>query len=173
MTSLGDGLLASHHPFRPLYAQETLWSGNQHGHPDYSDDELRKNAYVILFSGAALNFSDNGGPRVEDIGNSSSGFSGTLELDDRRQWRHDIVKRVWDFVETIPDWWTMRPRQDLVRAGRCLACEGERYLMGTFRDVTERKLMEAAGVPVVPGTTEPIDSADEALEIMARAAAAP
>ena len=125
---LGDGLLASHHPFRPLYAQETLWSGNQHGHPDYSDDELRKNAYTICMSAAALNFSDNGGPRVEEIGNSSSGFSGTLELADRRQWRHDIVKRVWDFFETIP-FWTMRPRQDLVSAGRCLAAEGERYLV--------------------------------------------
>jgi hypothetical protein len=125
---LGDVLLANHHPFRPLYAQETLWSGNQHGHPDYGDDELRKNAYTICMSAAALNFSDNGGPRVEDIGNSSSGFSGTLELDDRRQWRHDIVKAVWDFLETIP-FWTMRPRQDLVGAGRCLALEGERYLI--------------------------------------------
>ena len=84
---LGDVLLANHHPFRPLYAQETLWSGNQHGHPDYSDDELRKNAFTICMSAAALNFSDNGGPTVEEIGNSSSGFSGTLELDDRRQWR--------------------------------------------------------------------------------------
>jgi hypothetical protein len=126
--ALGDVLLANHHPFRPLYAQETLWSGNQHGHPDYSDDELRVNAYTICMSAAALNFSDNGGPRVEQIGNSSSGFSGTLELDDRRQWRHDIVKAVWDFFETIP-FWTMRPRQDLVSAGRCLAHEGERYLV--------------------------------------------
>ena len=125
---LGDVLLANHHPFRPLYAQETLWSGNVHGHPDYSDDELRKNAYVICMSAAVLNFSDNGGPRVEDIGNSSSGFSGTLELDDRRQWRHDIVKGVWDFFEMIP-YWTMRPRQDLVSAGRCLAKPGERYLV--------------------------------------------
>ena len=125
---LGDVLLANHHPFRPLYAQETLWSGNIHGHPDYNNDELRKNAYTICMSAAALNFSDNGGPRVEDIGNSSSGFSGTLDLDDRRQWRHDIVKGVWDFLETIP-LWTMRPRQDLVNAGRCLACEGECYLV--------------------------------------------
>jgi hypothetical protein len=162
---LGDVLLANHHPFRPLYAQETLWSGNQHGHPDYSDDELRKNAYTLCMSAAALNFSDNGGPRVEDIGNSSSGFSGTLELDDRRQWRHDIVKAVWDFFETVP-FWTTRPRQDLVNAGRCLADEGERYLIylptgGTVdvavqggpyratwinaRDTTDRQSAEAVG----------------------------
>jgi hypothetical protein len=125
---LGDTLLANHHPARPLYAQETLWSGNQHGHPDYSDTELRKNAYVIVMSAAALNFSDNGGPRVEDIGNSSSGFSGTLDLHDRRQWRHDILKKVWDFFETVP-FYSMHVRQDLVSAGRCLAKEGERYLV--------------------------------------------
>jgi hypothetical protein len=65
---------------------------------------------------------------VEDIGNSSSGFSGTLDLDDRRQWRHDIVKRVWDLFETIP-FYSMHARQDLVSAGRCLAREGERYLV--------------------------------------------
>ena len=91
--------------------------------------KLRKNAYTICMSAAALNFSDNGGPRVEEIGNSSSGFSGTLELADRRQWRHDIVKAVWDFFETVPDWWAMRPRQDLVSAGRCLADEGKRCLV--------------------------------------------
>jgi hypothetical protein len=125
---LGDTLLDNHHPTRPLYAQETLWSGNQHGHPDYGDTELRKNAYVIVMSAAALNFSDNGGPRVEDIGNSSSGFSGTLDLGDRRQWRHDIVKRVWDFLETVP-FYSMHARQDLVSAGRCLAQVGERYLV--------------------------------------------
>jgi len=116
-------LLANHSLQHPLYAQETLWSGNQHGHPDYSDDELRKNAYVILFAGAALNFADNGGPRREDIGNSSSGFSGSLHLADRRQWRHDILKQVWDFFETLP-FYTMRPCPERVSAGYCLA-DGE------------------------------------------------
>jgi hypothetical protein len=128
LDELGAGLRASHHPTRPLYAQETLWSGNQHGHPDYTDDQLRKNAFVILMSGAALNFADNGGPTISDIGNSSSGFSGTLALADRRQWRHDILGAVWDWFETIP-FYRMCPRQDLVSAGFCLAEVGERYVV--------------------------------------------
>jgi hypothetical protein len=128
LSELSGVLLANHHPVKPLYAQETLWSGNQHGHPDYTDTELRKNASVILMSAAALNFSDNGGPRPEDIGNSSSGFSGSLELEDRRQWRHDIVKGVWDLFEELP-FYRMRPRQDLVSAGFCIAEAGVQYLV--------------------------------------------
>jgi hypothetical protein len=130
-TNLGElyrGLTANRSLQRPLYAQETLWSGNQHGHPDYSDDELRKNAYVILFGGAALNFSDNGGPRAEAIGNSSSGFSGSLDLADRRQWRHDILKRVWDFFETVP-LHTMRPSPERASAGYCLSDASTRVLI--------------------------------------------
>ncbi len=124
---LSDGLLRNHHPRKPLYAQETLWSGNQHGHPDYTDCQLRQNAYVILMSAAALNFADNGGPQREEIGNSSSGFSGSLDLSARRQWRHDIVRRVWDFFAEVP-FHCMRPRQDLVSTGYCLADEGAHYL---------------------------------------------
>jgi hypothetical protein len=127
LDELYRGLRANHSDQRPLYAQETLWSGNQHGHPDYSDDELRKNAYVIVFSGAALNFSDNGGPRAEQIGNSSSGFSGSLDLADRRQWRHDILKRVWDFFESVP-LHTMRPCPERGSTGYCLA-DGEGRLL--------------------------------------------
>ncbi|MDH7571798.1 MAG: DUF5060 domain-containing protein, partial [Armatimonadota bacterium] len=49
---LSRGLRESHHPAKPLLAQETLWSGNKY-HPDYTDDDLRKNAYVIHLSAAA------------------------------------------------------------------------------------------------------------------------
>lgn len=115
---LYQGLAMNHHRYKPLYAQETLWTGNK-WHPDYSDDQLRKNAYIILFSGALLNFADMDG-------NSSTGFSGTLELNDRDQKRHDIVKRVWDWFETIP-FHLMTTRQDLVKNGYCLAKEGEAY----------------------------------------------
>jgi hypothetical protein len=128
LSELYRGLRANQSPEHPLYAQETLWSGNQHGHPDYSDDELRKNAYVILFSGAALNFADNGGPHKKEIGNSSSGFSGTLDLADRRQWRHDILKQVWDFFESVP-WYTMRPYPELVSRGYCLSNGEDRCLI--------------------------------------------
>lgn len=117
---LSAGLLESHHPRKPLYAQETLWSGNQN-HPRYSDDDLRKNAWVVMLSAAALNYGDMNG-------DSSSGFSGTLELADRVQVRHDIVTRVWDFFETLP-FHRMAPHQELVDRGYCLAEPGSRYLV--------------------------------------------
>ena len=105
---------------KPLYAHETLWSGNKN-HPGYSDDQLRKNAIVINMAASALNFGDMDG-------NSSSGFSGSLDLADKRQARHDIIKRVWDFFETI-EFWKMSPRSDLTRSGFCLAKDGEEYLI--------------------------------------------
>lgn len=125
---LSDGLLRNHHPAKPLYVQETLWSGNKHGHPDYSDEQLRKNACVILMSAGALNFSDNGGPEPGGLGDSSSGFSGTIDLNDRRQWRHDILKSIWDFFETIP-FYRLSPRQDIVSTGYCLAEPDAHYLV--------------------------------------------
>jgi hypothetical protein len=121
---LSEGLLRNH-AGKPLYAQETLWSGNytvtrRYGR-DYSDDDIRKNAYVINLSAAALNFADN-------KGDSSTGFSGTLKLSDRVQVRHDIIKKVWDFFETI-QFYRLSPRQDLVSNGFCLAEEGREYLV--------------------------------------------
>jgi len=105
---------------KPFYAHETLWSGNKN-HPGYSDTNLRKNAIVINMAASALNFGDMNG-------NSSSGFSGSLDLADVRQSRHDIVKRVWDFFETI-EFWKLSPRPDLTSAGYCLAKAGEEYLV--------------------------------------------
>jgi hypothetical protein len=122
---LSAGLLRNHHPRKPLYAQETLWSGNVNHvraiKRDYTDDDLRKNAFVLMMSAAALNFADN-------AGDSSTGFSGTLDLADRKQERHDVIKGVWDYFETVP-FYRMTPRQDLVDAGYCLADEGRRYLV--------------------------------------------
>ncbi len=118
---LAAGLLKNHHPGKPLYAQETLWAGNDRGHPRYTDDDLRKNAFVIGMSGAALNFGDM-------AGDSSSGFSGTLDPADKVQARHDTVRRVWDVFETVP-YHRTRPRPDLVDAGYCLADEGNDYLV--------------------------------------------
>jgi hypothetical protein len=113
-------LLENHHPDKPLLAQETLWAGNKY-HPPYSDDDIRKNAYVITMAAASLIFGDMSG-------DSSSGFSGTMELGDREQHRHDIIKRVWDFFEDIP-FDDMRPRPDLVTNGYCLANPGREYLV--------------------------------------------
>jgi hypothetical protein len=105
---------------RPFYAHETLWSGNKY-HPEYSDNQLRKNAIVISMAAAALNFGDMDG-------NSSSGFSGSLDLEMKRQDRHDIIKKVWDFFETI-DFWKMSPGADLTSSGFCLADIGNEYLI--------------------------------------------
>lgn len=105
---------------KPTYAQEVFWPGNKH-HARLSDDDIRKKAYVLLLSGAAINYADMNG-------NSSSGFSGSMELGERIQRRHDIVKAVWDFFETLP-FHEMAPRQDLVDRGTCLAKPPERYLV--------------------------------------------
>ena len=61
-------------------------------------------------------------------GNSSSGFSGSLDLADKRQARHDIVKKVWDYFESIKVW-KMSPSPDLTSAGFCLAKVGEEYVV--------------------------------------------
>jgi hypothetical protein len=122
---LSRGLLESHHPEKPLLAQETLWSGNinhiKRFDRDYTNEELRKNAFVIHFSAAALVFADNDG-------DSSSGFSGTMDLHDRQQERHDVIKRVWDICATVP-FGRLRPRQDLVTGEHayCLADPGRHY----------------------------------------------
>ena len=69
--------LRNSHPNKPLYAQETLWPGNElHSKRigrDYSHDDIRKNAFTMLFSGATINFADMDGL-------SSSGFSGRPDL---------------------------------------------------------------------------------------------
>jgi hypothetical protein len=74
-----------------------------------------------MMSAAALNYGDMNG-------DSSSGFSGTMEPSERFQERHDIVRGVWDFFEGIP-FYEMVPRQDLVDNGYCLAAPARRYLV--------------------------------------------
>ena len=122
---LGEDHLRNHHPEKPLYAQETLWPGNilhiRRCGRDYGDDGIRKNAYVMMMSAAAINFADMDGL-------SSSGFSGRPDLELRTQSRHDIIRKVWDFFETIP-FYRMTPRQDLVDNGSCLADDGHRVLV--------------------------------------------
>ena len=114
------GLLKNHHRAKPLYAQEVFWPGNKY-HDIRSDVDIRKKAFVIIMSGAAINFADMDG-------DSSSGFSGSMDLSDRNQTRHDIVKKVWDFFKTIP-FYRMSPRQRIVDSGFCLADEGRCYLV--------------------------------------------
>jgi hypothetical protein len=117
---LSSGLLKNHHPSKPLLAQETLWPGNKY-HPAYGIEDIRKNAIVILMSGATFVFGDFNG-------DSSSGFSGTMELSDRNQKWHDIVRDVWDYFGDL-NYSEMRPAQDLVTNGYCLASQGNQYLV--------------------------------------------
>lgn len=127
LPTLSERLLHNHHPTKPLYVQETLWSGNKY-HPDYSDEHLRRNAIIILMAAGVLNFADNGGPIPGSSGDSSSGFSGSLDPVDCRQGRHDILKAVWDFFESLP-WYRLTPHQSLIDRGYCLAEPGHYYLV--------------------------------------------
>ena len=119
-SKLSVGLLKNHHAAKPLYAQETLWPGNKF-HPQYSLDDVRKNAFVAILCGATINFADMNG-------DSSSGFSGSMDLSQKVQPRHDVLRAVWDFFETVP-FYRMKPRPDLVDNGYCLAEPGRQYLV--------------------------------------------
>jgi hypothetical protein len=60
-------------------------------------------------------------------GDSSSGFTGSLDVDDCFQERHDMLRQIWDWFETIP-LHEMTSRHDLVgNGGFCLANEGKEY----------------------------------------------
>jgi hypothetical protein len=65
---------------------------------------------------------------ADNDGDSSTGFSGMLEPKDCRQPRHDVIRRVWDTFEALP-YHRLKPRQDLVNAGFCLAATGREYLV--------------------------------------------
>jgi hypothetical protein len=51
-----------------------------------------------------------------------------MDLEQKVQPRHTIIRRVWDFFEDVP-FWRMKPRQDLVDNGFCLAEPGRCYLV--------------------------------------------
>lgn len=127
---LAAGLLRNHHPTKPLLAQETLWSGNtfhiRSNQRDYSDADLRKHALVIHFSGANLVFADNDG-------DSSSGFTGTLDPALARTARHRAIRQAWDTFESLP-FESTKPQPRLLSdnsggAAFCLGDEGKVYLV--------------------------------------------
>jgi CubicO group peptidase (beta-lactamase class C family) len=120
LPQISQGMLKNHDEAKPLYAQEVLWPGNMY-HGVQSEADIRRKAFVLLMSGAAINYADMGG-------NSSSGFSGSMDLADKKQARHDTIRKVWDFFETIP-FYLMRPDPSIVDSGYCLAQKGRYYLV--------------------------------------------
>jgi len=120
LSQISDALLRNHHQAKPLYAQEVFWPGNKY-HDIHSEVDIRKKAFVMIMSGAAINYADMDG-------DSSSGFSGSMDLAEKTQVRHDIIGKVWDFFETIP-FYRMSPSRRIVDSGFCLAEDGRIYLV--------------------------------------------
>jgi len=107
---------------KPVYAQETFWPGNKfQGDYTPADEDIRKKAWVLHLSGVTSNFADMNG-------NSSSGFSGSMDPDDKFQNRHDMVKIANDWFGTIP-FWRMSPDNGKASEGFCLAEDGVQYLV--------------------------------------------
>lgn len=120
LSSRSAYLLRNHTGSKPVYAQETLWMGNTL-QPAWTLTNLRQHMWVHMMSATTYNVGDMNG-------RSFSGFSGSLDLSDRVQSRHDVPKQIWDFMETVP-FYRMRPRQDLVNTGFALAEAGQHYLV--------------------------------------------
>lgn len=127
LNQLNAYILWNHTGTKPVYAQETCWAGNILQFDPFektggcSPERLRQHMWVHMMSAAAFNAGDMNG-------RSSSGFSGSLELSEKVQARHDLPKMIWDFMESVP-FYRMSPHQDLVTAGFCLAEPGEHYLV--------------------------------------------
>jgi hypothetical protein len=118
-------ILDNHTGNKPVYAQEMFWPGNSL-HNVTEIDNIRKKAFVMLFSAAAINFADMDG-------NSSSGFSGSMDLNDCHQEWHDTMKQVWDWFETIP-FYQLSPAQHLVTSGYCLS-DRESFVAVYYPDI--------------------------------------
>ena len=101
---------------RPVFAQEVLWSGN-FLHSALTPDQVRRKALVMLFAAATINFADMDG-------DSSSGFSGTLDLAHCHPPMHAAIKSAWDFFSRLP-FGRLKPTWDVAKRGVCLA-DGER-----------------------------------------------
>ncbi len=112
-------------PEKPYFAQETLWGGNMY-HPDYGEEYIRKIGIVLTMNAAMINFADNNG-------NSSSGFSGSLNLNDCKQNEHDALEKVWNFFETIP-LGEMKPDTTIVPSKFALAGEKQILIYTDKRD---------------------------------------
>jgi hypothetical protein len=89
-----DFIISSRKVIKPAFAQEVLWYGNMY-HTGLDTGSVRKKAITLLMAGAFINFGDMNG-------NSSSGFSGSLDPDSANSEIHDILHNVWDIFDSLP-----------------------------------------------------------------------
>jgi regulation of enolase protein 1 (concanavalin A-like superfamily) len=119
LSTLNSYFLNNYVSGKPVYAQETLWMGNVL-QPAWTLTDLRKHMWVHMMSAVSYNAGDQNGK-------NDSGFGASMVLGERIQARHDIPKKIWDFMESIP-FHRMSPRQDLRSNGFMLAEVGAQYL---------------------------------------------
>lgn len=117
---LYEGLLRNHPGEKGLYAQETLWPGNKY-HPAYTNSDIRKNTIVATMAAAMINFADMNG-------DSSSGFSGSLDPEKANDEIHKIYNNTIDFFESL-EYYKMSPMNEITDNGYCLALPGKEYLV--------------------------------------------
>jgi len=116
--ALHNFLFRNHTGDRPIYAQEVLWPGN-YLHGGLTPDQVRRKALVMLFAAANINFADMNG-------DSSTGYSGTLDPAERHPEMHAAIKSAWDFFATVP-FGRLKPTWDVVKGGVCLANGDREY----------------------------------------------
>ncbi len=116
--ALHNFIFRNHTGDRPIYAQEVLWPGN-YLHGGLTPDQVRRKALVMLFAAANINFADMNG-------DSSTGYSGTLDPAARHPEMHAAIKSAWDFFATVP-FGRLKPTWDVVKGGACLADGNREY----------------------------------------------
>ena len=84
--------------------------------PEAGEAEIRRKAFLLTMAAASINYGDMDGK-------SSTGFSGSMNLDDRHQPWHDLIHEVWDFFAESGVH-RYRPAPELVVGGYCLAEPG-------------------------------------------------
>lgn len=111
-------IFRNHTGDRPIYAQEVLWPGN-YLNAALTPEQVRRKALVMLFAGSSINFADM-------AGDSSTGYSGTMNPDQRHPEMHAAIKSAWDFFAKIP-FGRFRPTWDVAKKGVCLAAGDREY----------------------------------------------
>ena len=127
--AIAQGMRDSRNPNKALFSHECMWYGSfspDFDNQAYSETHLRKKTFVMIMSGASVNF-------AQTDGDSSSGFAGSMDPSQVIPSLHEAVNDTWDFFD--PDlpgalpFWEMVDRQDLTNRGYCLANPGQKYLV--------------------------------------------